>query len=360
MGYARCMNCMKMINTGATCPHCGTPQQTDVNYPYAMRPNTILHGKYLIGRVLGMGFSDITYVGFDTILERKVAVKEYFPHGLVGETTSFQDLWKNGVDSYGRHYQGVNRFLAFGLEMEKLGSLPGIVSVRDVFRANQTGYLVMEFVEGENLRSRIKTKGPESFETCTSLFGPLIDSLGKLHRQGLLHKNIFPDTILAQENGSCVLLYPGTGQPSSSYLSEAMSFRDSHLPPECLTEKGACGPWTDVYELCAAMYYTVTGKDVPAAMGRIAADRNFLESAVQYTVRGTYLPYRAVPILRAGLAVDPKERPQSMDALKRLLQQEVAEQNSFSQRDRSFFPEANIVGLVYGPPPKFDQEDKKR
>ncbi len=64
------------------CPHCGYEQAAEP-FPFGVRPGTILRGRYLVGRVLGQGGFGITYVGYDLTLELKVAVKEYFPAGIV-------------------------------------------------------------------------------------------------------------------------------------------------------------------------------------------------------------------------------------------------------------------------------------
>ena len=75
MEFNKCLGCMEDFR-GYPCPNCGYDPGADKGNGYALPPETILYGKYLVGRVLGQGGFGITYVGWDLALERKVAIKE--------------------------------------------------------------------------------------------------------------------------------------------------------------------------------------------------------------------------------------------------------------------------------------------
>lgn len=82
MEINRCLGCMNELEAGTRyCPACGFDNQNTEQAPYALRCNSILHGRYLVGKVLGKGGFGITYIGLDLTLEIKVAIKEYFPMG---------------------------------------------------------------------------------------------------------------------------------------------------------------------------------------------------------------------------------------------------------------------------------------
>ena len=81
MEFHRCYGSMEET-VHYPCPHCGYVPEGKA-FDYALRPGSILNGKYLVGRVLGQGGFGITYIGWDLALERKVAIKEYFPSGQV-------------------------------------------------------------------------------------------------------------------------------------------------------------------------------------------------------------------------------------------------------------------------------------
>ena len=82
MGVNRCYGCMAEV-TQYPCAKCGYDPRKNQMPDYALKPETILNGKFLVGRVLGQGGFGITYVGWDLALERKIAIKEYFPAGQV-------------------------------------------------------------------------------------------------------------------------------------------------------------------------------------------------------------------------------------------------------------------------------------
>lgn len=88
MEIRRCIGCMSDLGEekGRFCPYCGYDNDADNLKPLcAMRPNTILHERYLVGRALGQGNLGITYIGFDLALNEKVVLKEYFPPGFGGQ-----------------------------------------------------------------------------------------------------------------------------------------------------------------------------------------------------------------------------------------------------------------------------------
>ncbi|MBS6954612.1 MAG: hypothetical protein KH230_15435, partial [Enterocloster asparagiformis] len=92
MQITRCTKCMGELKDGVrVCPRCGFEQDSIAQPGIALKRNTILHGRYLIGNVIGQGGFGITYVGWDLTLEMKVAVKEYFPSGAASRTNSISN-----------------------------------------------------------------------------------------------------------------------------------------------------------------------------------------------------------------------------------------------------------------------------
>ena len=310
MKEMRCINCMQMVDEDTElCPHCGY-KQTEEPSPFSMKPNTILRGRYLVGRVLGQGGFGITYVGYDMTLDVKVAIKEYFPMGLAvrNSTASNQIQWNTTQLDRDRWEQGCESFLKEARRMAKIDSLPGIVRVRDTFPENQTAYIVMDYVEGENLKQVLMKKGVMSLEQCITMLKPLMESLGKMHQKGLIHRDISPDNIMIQPDGSACLLDFGAAKDISFQQNAASQqvAKKGFSPPEQYREKGSIGSWTDVYALCATIYYCVTGKMVPDAMDRLCEDTLTFEEP---------LDKAAADILRDGLKLGSTERIQTVEEL---------------------------------------------
>ena len=121
--------------------------------------NTILEGKYLVGPVLGQGGFGITYVGYDLNMEAKIAIKEYFPVELVSRDTTTMHgdrvLSLSGEKSV-TYKQGLKKYVAEAQNVSQFSEIPGVVSVKDFFYANETAYIVMEFIDGISLKDYLK------------------------------------------------------------------------------------------------------------------------------------------------------------------------------------------------------------
>lgn len=275
MKEKRCVNCMGLMGETEVCPHCGFRQQ-EAESPFGLKCNTILNGRYLVGRMLGQGGFGITYIGYDLALEIKVAVKEYFPMGFStrNSTMSNKIQWNMTQLSRTQMQQGCDGFLKEARKMAKLDSLPGIVRVRDTFLENETAYIVMDFIEGETLKQRLHKTGPMRFSECVEMLKPLMRSLELMHKKGLVHRDISPDNIMLQPDGSVWLLDFGAAKDVSLQRNAASQqvTKKGFSPPEQYQEKGNIGSWTDVYALCATIYYCITGKTSPDALDRMYTD----------------------------------------------------------------------------------------
>lgn len=313
MGKTRCINCMQTIDEEtAVCLHCGYGQRGEVS-PFGLKPGTILRGRYLVGRMLGQGGFGLTYVGYDLTLEIKTAIKEYFPSGLATRNSTVSNqVHRNTTQLDQENWQaGCESFLKEARKMAKIDSLPGIVRVRDTFPENQTAYIVMDFIEGETLKQRLSKTGPMKYSACIRLLRPLMESLGRIHKQGLIHRDISPDNIMVQPDGSVCLLDFGAAKDITLQNAASQQIaKKGFSPPEQYREKGSIGSWTDVYALCATIYYCVTGKLVPDAMDRMYEDT--LDFEVFFSEP---LSAAVTDALRDGLRLRTEERVQTVEEL---------------------------------------------
>ena len=212
----------------ARCPYCGfCPSEYQQN-PRCLPPDTILAGKYLVGKVLGEGGFGITYIGFDLNMKTRVAIKEYFPVELVTRDTtrrtgSGDDAAGEGaasgssapgvsVSSSGggsdrvislsgekskTYQQGLKKYVDEARNVSQFADIPGIVSVKDFFYENNTAYIVMEYIEGISLKEYLKQKGGKvSEEEALAILRPVLEALEKVHAAGIVHRDISPDNIM--------------------------------------------------------------------------------------------------------------------------------------------------------------------
>ena len=132
------MGCMSEFH-GYPCPNCAFTPGSQKGQEFAQPHETILAGKYQVGRVLGQGGFGITYTGWDLSLERKVAIKEYYPSGQVSRAPGTRTLtWYTSDSAQQARQDGMQMFLKEARKMAKLEDISGIVKIRELFQENET------------------------------------------------------------------------------------------------------------------------------------------------------------------------------------------------------------------------------
>ena len=306
---------MHALAAGETfCSECGRPYGSVETEPFALKPGTILDGKYLVGEMLGQGGFGITYIGFDLLLEQKVAIKEYYPMstGMVSRENSTTVVWSSAVMQKSGMEKGFDSFLKEARKMAKLGGIPGVVGVKSVFIQNETAYIVMDFIEGETLLKKLQRGGPMDYGTCISLMTPIMQALAEVHKHGIIHRDISPDNIMVQNDGRLILLDLGAAKDldiqgkDGNMQSSQMVAKQGFSPVEQYGRDGKIGSWTDVYAMAATIYYCCTGVLPPSATDRTIDDT--------LTCRPR-LTKEEFDVLAFCMSVLPQNRPQNMDAL---------------------------------------------
>ena len=300
---------------GYPCPHCGFDPRSVEGIEYALPMGTILAGKYLVGRVLGQGGFGITYVGWDIALERKVAIKEYYPSGQVSRNPGSRGLtWYTSVQSQQAKQNGTQMFLKEARKMSKVDDIPNVVRVRDLFQENETAYIVMDFVEGETLKARLEKTGPLPWEQAKDIFLPAIQAMEQVHKAGLVHRDISPDNLMLTPDGKVKILDLGAAKDLSvnNGASSMQVAKGGFSPFEQYTQRGSSGPWTDVYAMAATVYYTLTGKLPPVATDRV------VEDTISWEEPGLKaLSAQALEALQKAMVISAKNRMQSMEELEK-------------------------------------------
>ena len=314
MELNKCFGCMEEIQ-GYPCPHCGFDPRSAGGIEYALPMGTILAGKYLVGRVLGQGGFGITYVGWDIALERKVAIKEYYPSGQVSRNPGSRGLtWYTSVQSQQAKQNGTQMFLKEARKMSKADDIPNVVRVRDLFQENETAYIVMDFVEGETLKARLEKTGPLPWEQAKGIFLPAIQAMEQVHQAGLVHRDISPDNLMLTPDGKVKILDLGAAKDLSvnNGASSMQVAKGGFSPFEQYTQRGSSGPWTDVYAMAATVYYTLTGKLPPVATDRV------VEDTISWDEPGLkVLSAQALEALQKAMVISAKNRMQSMEELEK-------------------------------------------
>ena len=331
MEVRRCMKCMHPLTAGETvCPECGRAYGSANAETFALKPGTILEGKYLVGEMLGQGGFGITYIGFDLLLEQKVAIKEYYPMstGMVSREGHSTVVWSSAMMGKTGTQKGFDSFLKEARKMAKLGGIPGVVGVKSVFIQNETAYIVMDFIEGETLLKKLQKNGPMGFDSCVKLMTPIMQALAEVHEHGIIHRDISPDNIMVRPDGKLILLDLGAAKDldiqgnDGSVQSSQMVAKHGFSPIEQYSKSGKVGPWTDIYAMAATIYYCCTGILPPPATDRTIDDTLACQPR---------LTQAQFDILADCMRMRPQDRPQSMDTLLQMLTHPQGEAKSFEE-----------------------------
>ena len=311
MTTRRCCNCMSELRgTDTVCPDCGYDNSCPDQPEQALPCGTVLCGRYLIGKMLGQGGFGITYIGYDYTLDTTVCIKEFFPAGgaMRGHDGTGRVFWSAGTTGTALK-QGRETFVKEAQKAAKLRSLASVVKVWDVFDENDTSYIVMEYIKGVTLKDYlVKRNAVMSAEECLDLLLPVIRDLKGVHENGVVHRDISPDNLIIREDGKIMLLDLGAAKDLSkgSGQSSMMVAKKGFSPPEQYTEGMSIGPWTDVYAICATIYWCMTGKLLPEAMERMLGD------TVEYPAG---IPEVLKAVLQHGLELKPANRIKDMEEL---------------------------------------------
>ena len=308
-----CSKCMNPIEeTDVECPFCGTALNAEIP-SHHLAPGTILNNKFMVGAALGEGGFGITYIGRDTKLDMKVAIKEYYPNGYVNRSNTISPAVNSSTSGERKDFfdTGRERFLREAQILAKFSGSTGIVDVRDFFEENNTAYIVMEYLDGQTLKEYLKNKGTLTPEQTIRLLMPVMESLKKVHTQGLIHRDISPDNIMLVD-GHVKLLDFGAARNVSATANKSLSvmLKPGYAPEEQYRSKGDQGPWTDVYALCATMYKCITGITPDDSTQRVFSDELKTPSALGISID----PVIEKALLK-GLNVMQKDRYQSIDEL---------------------------------------------
>ena len=246
-----------------------------------LQPNTTLQGgKYRIERVLGQGGFGITYLATLVSSNRQVAIKELFI-GVRGQ--AINDRRGNQVVvTNSANQQSFNQQKAkFKKEALRLANLnhPNLVKVHEFFEENGTAYYVMDYIEGESLRTKLNREGVLSESLVLKYLQQLLPALEVAHKQSIWHLDIKPENIMVDKYGHVYLIDFGASkhvEPNSTLTTSlALAYTPGYCPPELLDLSNETpeyylqaikdiGPWTDIYALGATVYNLLTDSIPPS------------------------------------------------------------------------------------------------
>ena len=273
------------------------------------------------------------YLAQDARLGRRVAVKQYLPRGfaapgVIGMTYALrgsapgEDRLEGGAVDY---MLGLTHFLREAEMLERLDH-PHVARVYRVFRAQNTAYSVMEYVEGRSLADELRSGGVLEEVRLRKILGPLTDGVMVVHAAGLLHWDVQPAN---------VMLRPRHAEPvlvGFAAVKQAMGWREFGdpereprrlasvpLPQEQYDERLRRGPWTDIYGIGALAHYSLSRRtsSYPDLTRTDSGDLTWTQPISDVSVHPVSMELAAA--IDAALAMHPEARPQSVGEWRAML-----------------------------------------
>ncbi len=322
-GKELCIGCMKPLDENGNCSHCGFGQKEYKPIPRCLKPGTRLAGRYVLGRVLGEGSFGISYIAWDTLLEVAVAIKEYFPANQVTRHVGDKEdtnvyVYEKGEND--RYQENLKKYWNEAKNLSAFSDLDGIVSVKDFFYENQTAYIVMAYVNGISVKEYVEQNGRIPGSQLMEMVKPVLAALGKVHETGMLHRDISPDNMLITKEHKLVLIDFGAARRENISKTRSMTvvFKRGYSPEEQYRTRGKQGAWSDIYALCATIYYALVGEAPDEAIDRLLED----EMVSLTDMKDIDLTEGQKRTIMKGIAVKPQERYQSIEMLYQALYEE--------------------------------------
>ncbi len=261
MASELCLNCFSVKGKYDVCPYCGYAEHTPPKQAYYLTPGTILYNQYIVGTAVGDGGFGITYKCYDTILGVIVAIKEFYPAGLVNRAPGEKKTGVLSGEKEAEYNVQLKRFLMEAKNTAQFEQAKDIVNVYNYFEENGTAYIVMEYIEGVLLKEYIADHGRMDKDTALAIITPVIEAVKKIHASGILHRDLSPDNIFIAGDETIKVFDFGAAKFSDEDDSApaAAVIKEGYAPPEQYRTNGKQGFFTDIYAVGAILYEMLTG-----------------------------------------------------------------------------------------------------
>jgi serine/threonine protein kinase len=291
--------------------------------PHALRPGASIAG-YNIVRVLGAGGFGITYEADSPFTGKRVAIKEFFPRGIASREGNTRIIYAERDMEVVQW--ALKRFESSTLDQCKLKH-PNIVDVIHYVKDNGTGYMIMEYVEGQTLehwlRGRATLPTPEELRVLAE---PVLSALEYLHERRMIHRDIAPDNIMVRADGTPMIIDFGAIkliEHETQIRTNEKSFlvaKQFYSPPEQIDAEGELDHRADIYAMAAALYRAFAGQppvSAEARMQKLALGKP--DPAKPLGAFAPHLPFNTAAAIDRALSFKAENRQQTVTELREAL-----------------------------------------
>ncbi|MEE0419103.1 MAG: protein kinase [Lachnospiraceae bacterium] len=265
-----CPNCFADRIEDNVCPACGYDRKAEQTNSMALPPFTMLHSRYLTGRIIGSGGFGITYIAYDIMSNKIRAVKEYVPLGIASRMADHVTLAETAADKYDSFVHGKKRFYEEAKVLYACSEIPDVVEILDYFQENNTVYFVMEYIRGVTLKRFIVSNGGKlPLDISMQIICDAGNALEQVHQKvAIFHRDISPENIMITTEEKIKIIDFGNAKTiDRGKLSVVL--KPGFAPPEQYSSQAKQGRYTDVYALAGTFYYMVSGVTLPVAPDRL-------------------------------------------------------------------------------------------
>ena len=274
--------------------------------PEALPLEWVLMERFVLGRVLSYSDFSIIYLAWDTLLHRRVVIREFFPvHSASRNAQGYIEL-SQIRDVREAYEKSKARFLEESRQLSASQSLRCLVHVYRCFEENGTAYAVMEYLKGCTLEDYIRENGENAIrERADELFSQICGVVTMIHKKSLVHYNISPDSLyILEDNQLCLIDFGAAKLEYELGTKESVPLLNPRYAAPEIRQGTQIGMRADMYSLGAVYYRLLTGQDPPAWGRRNKPFRAFLKQNT-----------KAARIVNMLMEPDPMKRAESIGQL---------------------------------------------
>ncbi|MEG0615628.1 MAG: protein kinase, partial [Oscillospiraceae bacterium] len=336
---------MEPLTAGNVCPHCGYANNTPY-LPAYLAPGTVLNERYLVGRLLSYNGEAANYIGYDSVTNKKIVVKEYMPDTLCSRVrgSSLISVNQNNLAQYKTF---MSEFTELNKVLAKMRTLNHINPALELFAENNTTYVIFDQINGVPLKTFLQENAGElAWEEIKKLFPPIFTTISLIHNEGIIHRGISPETIWFTNDGDFKLTGFSITAERTANTELAPELFTGYAAPEQYSSSNWQGTWTDVYAISAVLYRMLTGCMPTDAVSRIGND-----TLCEPALINTNIPINVSRVIMEGLRLSGDMRIQTVTELvtKHFEQPDYLEQGMSSTRNNT--GEFSVTRTNYGNSP---------
>ncbi len=304
-----CMNCMHPKDGSYICNRCGFDERKRQGGIY-LPLRTVVGGKYAVGRFLGANGDGATYLGYDLKQNSEIIIREFLPEILISRAPDYTVAPLKGCEA--NFDDCYAEFLNMWRGIARMRELTGIMTIYDIVEDFGTVYVISEYIETITLRDYLaaQPEGRLPWEEVKKLFMPILSTLSELHKAGIVHGCISPNSLRIGKDGRLRIFQFSITEVRTvgEVLPTAISPGFAAL--EQYSQSDTIGPWSDVYSFSAVLYRTLTGNVLAEAPQRLNDETINIPDAVRRTT-----PVYVIDAIWNGLRVNPKIRTKNLTTL---------------------------------------------